>query len=45
MPTVFIGSVTQIREDLRARHERYGLSYLVTSDHDLSILREIIAGL
>ena len=45
MPTIFIGSVTQIREDLRARHERYGLSYLVTPDHDLAKLSEIIAGL
>jgi len=45
MPTVFIGSLTQIREDLRARHERFGLSYLVTPDHDLPMLIEIIAGL
>lgn len=45
MPTIFIGSATQIREDLRARRERFGLSYLVTPDHDLPTLAEIIAGL
>jgi probable F420-dependent oxidoreductase len=45
MPTTFIGSATQIREDLRARQERFGLSYLVTPDHNLPMLAEIIAGL
>ncbi len=45
MPTVYIGGVTQIREDLRARRERFGLSYLVTPDRDLPALAEIIAGL
>ncbi len=44
MPTVHIGSTTQIRDDLQARRERFGLSYLVTSDHDLPTLTEIIAG-
>jgi probable F420-dependent oxidoreductase len=45
MPTIYIGSVTQIREDLQARRERFGLSYLITPDHDLPTLAEIIAGL
>ena len=45
MPTIFIGSVAQIREDLEARRERFGLSYLVTPDHDLPTLAAIIAGL
>jgi probable F420-dependent oxidoreductase len=45
MPTIYIGSVGQIREDLRARRERFGLSYLVTPDRDLPTLAEVIAGL
>jgi hypothetical protein len=44
MPAIYIGSVTQIREDLQARQERFGLSYLVTADHDLPTLARIIAG-
>lgn len=44
MPTLFVGSVEQIREDLLARRERYGLSYLVTSDDDLPVLAELLAG-
>ncbi|MGE5289578.1 MAG: TIGR03621 family F420-dependent LLM class oxidoreductase [Micromonosporaceae bacterium] len=45
MPTIYIGSVTQIRDDLHARREEFGLSYLVTPDHDLPTLAEIIAAL
>jgi probable F420-dependent oxidoreductase len=45
MPTILIGSVAQIREDLEARHERFGLSYLLTSDGDLPVLTKIIASL
>jgi probable F420-dependent oxidoreductase len=45
MPTILIGSVAQIRADLRARRERFGLSYLVTSDRALPALAEVIAGL
>jgi probable F420-dependent oxidoreductase len=45
MPTILIGSVAQIREDLQARRERYGLSYLVTSDQALPALTDIVAGL
>ena len=45
MPTVFIGSAEQIRDDLAARHERHGLSYLVGSDDDLAAIAQIIAGL
>jgi hypothetical protein len=43
MPTVFIGSADQIREDLVARRERYRLSYLIASDNDLTTLTKIIA--
>ncbi len=45
MPTVFIGSAAQIREDLRARRDRFGLSYLVAGDGALPVLAEIISGL
>jgi len=43
MPTVLIGSATQIRDDLDLRRERFGLSYLVTSDDDLPTLEKVIA--
>lgn len=45
MPTLFIGSVSQIREDLRARRDRFGLSYLIGTDRELSALAEIVGGL
>jgi len=45
MPTILIGSVAQIREDLQARRERFGLSYLITTDRALPDLTEIIASL
>lgn len=45
MPTIFIGSVDQIRADLQARRERFGLSYLVTPDRDRPALSKIIASL
>jgi probable F420-dependent oxidoreductase len=43
MPTIFIGSPAQIRDDLQARRDRFGLSYLITSDRDLPTLRAVIA--
>lgn len=45
MPTIFIGSADQIREDLAARRDRHRLSYLISTDNDLTILTKIIAGL
>ena len=45
MPATFIGDAQQIREDLVARRDRYGLSYLLTSDTDIGTLGEVIAGL
>jgi probable F420-dependent oxidoreductase len=45
MPTVFIGSAAQIRDDLRARRERFGLSYLVAAESARPELTEIISGL
>jgi probable F420-dependent oxidoreductase len=43
MPTILIGSAAQIRDDLEQRRERFGLSYLVTSDNDLPALERVIA--
>lgn len=45
MPTIFIGSVDQIRADLQARRERFGLSYLVSPDRDRPALTKVIASL
>jgi probable F420-dependent oxidoreductase len=45
MPTIFIGSPQQIRSDLRARQERFGLSYLVAGENDLPTLAEIVRDL
>jgi probable F420-dependent oxidoreductase len=45
MPTVLIGSPDQIRADLHAGRERFGLSYLVTSDANLPAVAEIVSGL
>jgi alkanesulfonate monooxygenase SsuD/methylene tetrahydromethanopterin reductase-like flavin-dependent oxidoreductase (luciferase family) len=43
MPTIFVGSVAQIHQDLAARRDRFGLSYLVTADRELPALAEIAA--
>jgi hypothetical protein len=45
MPTIFIGSLNQIRADLHARRERFGLSYLIVGEDSLPALAKIIAGL
>jgi probable F420-dependent oxidoreductase len=45
MPTIFIGSLDQIRADLHARRERFGLSYLIGGEDSLPSLVRIIAGL
>jgi probable F420-dependent oxidoreductase len=45
MPTMFIGSVDQIRHDLAVRREQFGLTYLVTSDRDLPTLTKVIPAL
>jgi probable F420-dependent oxidoreductase len=44
MPTIFIGSVAQIRADLQARQDRFGLSYLVVGEDGLPGLTEIVSG-
>lgn len=45
MPALFIGSLPQIRADLRERRERFGLSYLISPDDQLSVLADVISGL
>jgi probable F420-dependent oxidoreductase len=45
MPTIFIGSLDQIRADLHARRKRFGLSYLIGGEDSLPALVKIIAGL
>jgi probable F420-dependent oxidoreductase len=44
MPTIFIGSVAQIRTDLRARQDRFDLSYLVVGEDGHPALTEIVSG-
>ena len=44
MPTILVGSASQIRDDLLERRERFGLSYVVTSDADLPTLERVLAG-
>jgi alkanesulfonate monooxygenase SsuD/methylene tetrahydromethanopterin reductase-like flavin-dependent oxidoreductase (luciferase family) len=45
MPTLFIGSLEQIRADLLQRRAKFGLSYLITSDTQLPVLADVISGL
>jgi hypothetical protein len=45
MPAILIGSVDQIRADLQAGRERFGLSYLVTPGRDRPAFTKIIASL
>src|SRR5215470_659311 len=45
MPSIFIGSVDQIVDEMRARRERYGISYYVVRDGSLEITAPIVAHL
>ena len=45
MPSIFIGSVDQIVDVMRARRERYGISYYVVRDGSLEIAAPIVAHL
>jgi probable F420-dependent oxidoreductase len=45
MPTIFIGSLDQVRSDLRARRERFGLSYFVVGEDGLGAVADIVSGL
>lgn len=45
MPSIFVGSVEQIADDMRARRERLGFSYFVVADADLLAGAPIVARL
>ena len=45
MPSIFIGSVDQIVDDMQARRERYGISYHVVSDRSMEMAAPIVARL
>jgi probable F420-dependent oxidoreductase len=45
MPSVFIGSPDHIVEEMQARRERYGFSYLVLLDHAMDNAAPIVARL
>jgi probable F420-dependent oxidoreductase len=45
MPSVFIGPVDQVVEEMQARRERYGFSYYVLLDHAIEAAAPIVARL
>jgi probable F420-dependent oxidoreductase len=45
MPSIFIGSVDQIVNEMRGRRERYGISYYVVPDSSLERVAPIVARL
>jgi hypothetical protein len=45
MPSVFIGSLDHIVDEMRSRRERYGFSYYVVLDHALESVAPIVARL
>jgi hypothetical protein len=45
MPSIFIGSVEQIAEQMEERRERYGLSYYIVSDAQMEACAPIVARL
>jgi hypothetical protein len=45
MPSIFIGSVDQIVQEMQIRRERYGISYHVVSDRHLEMVAPIVARL
>ena len=45
MPAVFIGSVDEIIEEVRARRDQYGFSYYVISDSMMEMVAPIVARL
>jgi len=45
MPSIFIGSVEQIVDEMQRRRERYGISYFVVPDRSLETIAPIVARL
>lgn len=42
MPSVFIGTVDRIEDEMRARRDRYGFSYYVVADEDMEALAPVV---
>ncbi len=45
MPSIFIGSVDQIVDEMQVRRERYGISYYVVADRSMEMVAPIVARL
>jgi probable F420-dependent oxidoreductase len=45
MPSIFIGSVEHVVDEVRARRDRYGISYYVVLDHTMPEVGPIVARL
>jgi probable F420-dependent oxidoreductase len=45
MPSIFIGSIDRIVDEMRARRERYGVSYYVVLDHAMGAVAPIVGRL
>jgi hypothetical protein len=45
MPSIFVGSVGQIVDEMHERRERYGISYYVVPDGSLDAVTPIVARL
>jgi probable F420-dependent oxidoreductase len=45
MPSIFIGSVDQIVDEMQVRRERYGISYYIVADRSLEVIEPIVARL
>ncbi len=45
MPSILIGSVDQIVDEMQVRRERYGISYHVVSDRSMEMVAPIVGRL
>jgi hypothetical protein len=45
MPSVFIGTVDHIVDEMQGRHERYGISYYVFFDHLMDTVAPLVTRL
>ena len=43
MPSVFIGSVEHIAEQMQARRERFGISYYIVTDEEMKVFAPIVS--
>jgi hypothetical protein len=42
MPSILVGPVDRIADDLQARRDRFHLSYYVVSDEDMEALASVV---